>query len=447
MFHTRMSKVFPSPFSLSSSSITRLIPCLLVGILAGCSLGTGASESTPAADSNESSEPAIAELPAELESQPSASGSSESSSEELSAADNMAPVEPSPEANTEANPSSDREEDSTAVSRASANTASAESTMGGDRSWRIISNRGILRVAVDPTIGYTYLRANPGSLTYEGFEWDILQEIAAELDIELEPMYVPWTDQLDALQEDRVDMILGGREVGGFDGEKFAATVPYYFSPQRIVVRDPLSGEIQHLSDLFGRKVGTVADSAGAAILEVFNNDRANALHLVSSSDPAHLFEQLRQGQVDAVVIDQPIAVAEVNGLRAALREDAAVPTSLGGEPDLPSQNNGETVSPGVTTLELDRQGTSSASHSEPGEDPDRLMEGDIELEEPRLSIAEEAIPTDIPLSIVGEPMFPTPLVGVVNVERISIKRAIDGAISQLESNGTITAILEKWEL
>ena len=316
--------------------------------------------------------------------------------------------------------------DSTAGSAADiATPSSEESTNLRERSWRIASNRGILRVGIDPTIGYTYLRTNPDSLTYEGFEWEILQGIAAELEIKLDPVYVPWVDQMEALQDNRVDMIFGGREAIGIDTERFAATAPYYRSPQRIVVRENFSDEIHHLSDLFGRKVGIVADSAGAAILEVFNKDRANALHLISNSDPAHLFEQLRLEQLDAVVIDQPIAVAEVSGLTAA--------------------RGSESPQPSVPDTAL--QDSSSANRAELPGDREQYTEDVVDRDESRPSIPDGGIPEELELSIVGEPMFPTPLVGVVNVEHVSMKQAIDGAISNLERNGTITAILEKWEL
>ncbi|MEL7083381.1 MAG: transporter substrate-binding domain-containing protein [Cyanobacteria bacterium J06597_1] len=350
-----------------------------------------------------------------------------------------------------------------------------------DRAWQLVQNRGRLRVGLDPTIGYTYLRANPERRTVEGFEWDILQAIARELNVEIEPVYIPWDDQLAALESNSVDLVLGGRDALGMDATRFTPTLPYYSSPQRIVVRDDLSDEIQHLSDLFGQKVGTVADSAGAAVVEVFNRDRANALTLRSSPNPSQLFQQLRQLEVDAIVIDQPVAVAEAERVVAIAREEGDLDVDDEARPSIPDEPAVTEASP-PEGLEPEADSVLDASaftENEPSieiepvvaspflsEEPaggdiseadaaiegnsteDELIDPESELEDAATEGAgTEDSDTEVSLYIVGEPMFPTALVGVVKTEHTSIKQAIDEAIATLEQNGTLTTILEKWEL
>ena len=346
----------------------------------------------------------------------------------------------------------------------------------GDRAWRLVQNRGRLRVGIDPTIGYAYLRANPERRTFEGFEWDILQAIAKELNVDIEPIYIPWSNQLAALDSNSVDVILGGRDELGVDETRFIPTLPYYSSPQRIVVREELSGEIQHLSDLFGQKVGTVADSAGAAVVEVFNQERANALTLLSSPNPSRLFEQLRQSEVDAIVIDQPVAVAEAE-LVEAIAPEAGDRVSDDEGSSSASANAAEDSSPDASTPGASTSGANSGHTLDT--DPDLDVTESIKIEpvvssNPRpVEVADEVTgssdaireeepageesvnentttedtASDVNLNIVGEPMFPTPLVGVVKAENASIKQAIDEAIATLEQNGTLTTILENWEL
>ena len=352
---------------------------------------------------------------------------------------------------------------------------------GGDRAWRLVQNRGRLRVGLDPTIGYTYLRANPERRTFEGFEWDILQAIAQELNVDIEPVYIPWNNQLAELDSNSVDIVLGGRDELGVDETRFIPTLPYYSSPQRIVVREELSDEIQHLSDLFGQKVGTVADSAGAAVVEVFNQERANALTLLSSPNPSRLFEQLRQSEVDAVVIDQPVAVAEAELVAAAALEAgdrASDDEGSSSAPHNPAAANADDDSfPDASTSGVSTSGVNSDHALDTGAaldvkesielepvvssrwqavetgDEDTVSADAIRAEEPagEESVNEntttEDVASDVSLHIVGEPMFPTPLVGVVKAENASIKRAIDEAIATLEQNGTLTTILENWEL
>ncbi|MGK7910234.1 MAG: substrate-binding periplasmic protein [Synechococcus sp.] len=331
-----------------------------------------------------------------------------------------------------------------------------------DRAWRLVQNRGRLRVGLDPTIGYAYLRADTERRTFEGFEWDILQAIAQELDIDIEPIYIPWDNQLAALDTNSVDVILGGRDALGVDETRYTPTIPYYSSPQRIVVREEFSTEIQHLSDLFGRKVGTVADSAAAAVVEVFNQERANALTLLSSPNPSQLFEQLRESQVDAVVIDQPVAVAEADIVETislegggstsgddarSVAEGESSINSPSGAGDTATALDADIGLDVIESLTVEPVVSSPSQPEEPMDGEASSEESAQESEETGAEGVDEDTTPDVGLYIVGEPMFPTPLVGVVKTEEASIKQAIDEAIVALEQNGTLTTILEKWDL
>ncbi|MFS8868538.1 ABC transporter substrate-binding protein [Synechococcus sp. H65.1] len=191
-----------------------------------------------------------------------------------------------------------------------------------DSRWAQIRRRGRLRVGLDPSLGPAYLYTDPERQTYAGFEWEILEAIAQTLKVRLEPVYVAWGQQLTALQADEVDLIWGAREGLGLDPQQFLATRPYYLSPQRLVVRDPGPGEapIEALSQLFGRKVGIVVNSTGAALLEAYNERRGNPIRLFATSNPERLFAQLQAGQLDAVLVDQPVAALHLRQAGSRLR-------------------------------------------------------------------------------------------------------------------------------
>lgn len=236
-----------------------------------------------------------------------------------------------------------------------------------DQLWEQRSRQGFLTVGVDPSLGKAYLYVDPESQRYRGFEWDILEAIAQQLEVDLKPVYVPWSQQFEALRREDVDLILGAREALGLPAD-LMATQPYYLSPQRLVVPTNQADPPEHLSQLFGRKVGVVIDSTGAALLETYNRSRGNAIRLFATSDPHRLFAQLQAGQLDAVVLDQPVAV---------------------------------------------------------------------------VALAE----TDYPLAMVGPPLTPMPLVGVVLKDQPSLKQAIDQALITLHQNGSLKRILEEWQL
>ena len=202
-----------------------------------------------------------------------------------------------------------------------------------DRSWQEISRRGYLRVGIDPSLGRAYLYTDPESQAYDGFEWDILQALARQLAVDLDPIYVPWSLQFESLRQGEVDLIWGAREALGLPTD-LTATRPYFLSPQRLVVPvDPQVEAPERLSQLFGLKVGVVIDSTGAALLETYNRSRGNAIRLFATSDPQRLFDQLRSGQLDAVVVDQPVAVVAMAeaGAPLQMRGPALVPIPLVG--------------------------------------------------------------------------------------------------------------------
>ena len=173
--------------------------------------------------------------------------------------------------------------------------------------------------------------------------------------------------------------------------------------------------------------MGIVSNSTGAALLEVFNDNRGNAIRLFASSNPSELFEQLRQRELDAVIIDRPIAVAVISGLGAL--PDKVVPANRNIESSAPEAADSETAD-----AELNENTTDADSPS------DILSVGDA-------NNSESAFAEPSELVIVGEPLYPVPLVGVVRDDGASLKQAVDEAIEQLRESGTLAAIWEKWEL
>ncbi|MDX2270955.1 MAG: ABC transporter substrate-binding protein [Cyanobacteriota bacterium] len=189
-----------------------------------------------------------------------------------------------------------------------------------DRHWQSIQQSGTLRVGLDPSLGATYLYADPANNTYRGFEWDILKAMVEPLGLKLQTVYIPWSQQLQALTDGEVDLVMGAREATGLDPERFLASQPYYRSPQRLVIAANNPESIEDLSNLFGKKVGIVVDSTGAALLETYNQSRGNAIRLFATSNPERLFAQLEAGQLDAVLIDQPVAVAAIQKATPTLK-------------------------------------------------------------------------------------------------------------------------------
>jgi polar amino acid transport system substrate-binding protein len=247
------------------------------------------------------------------------------------------------------------------------NTASV---LADDSSLGIIMRRGHLRVGIDAAIGGPYMFWNAKTQFYDGFELEIIQEIAARLNIEPRPINIPWTTQPENLSSRQVDMLLSAREEGaletGDNKDKFVETTAYYRTAQRLLIRAD-GTQIKSLRDMIGKRVGVVANSGGAAIAETYNKNRGNAIRLFSSRDLDRMVIQLRDRQLDAMIVDEPVAVWQV-------------------------RNNPNFI-------------------------------------------------------IVGEPLIPIRLVAIVNKDDVSLKKAVDKALTEMRQDGKLEQILKRWNL
>jgi len=183
-----------------------------------------------------------------------------------------------------------------------------------DSSLSTVVRRGHIRYGIDASIGGPYLYWNPKTQYYDGFEWDLIKEISRRLKLEAKPINTPWAGQPASLESRQIDLILSIRERGslttGVNKSKFAETVPYYLNSQRILTNK--DSKISTLRDLIGKRVGVVANSGGAAVLETYNSNRGNAIRLFSSRDIERMFAQLRDRQLDAMLLDEPVAIWQV---------------------------------------------------------------------------------------------------------------------------------------
>ncbi len=175
-----------------------------------------------------------------------------------------------------------------------------------DTSLANVTRRGILRVAIDAEIGAPYVFWNPQTKRYDGFEWELAQELSARLRVEARPTPIPWGEQPSSLRSRQVDVILNLREEGSLDAP-FSTSQPYYRTSQRLLIRRG-DAPLNTLRDLIGKRVGVIEASGGAAVLETFNKNRGNAIRLFATRDLNRMLTQLRNRQLDALMLDEPIA-------------------------------------------------------------------------------------------------------------------------------------------
>ncbi len=118
----------------------------------------------------------------------------------------------------------------------------------------------------------------------------------AELKMKCQLQALPYANLLDALQDKRGDVIVGGPPAS----PRFGSTRPYYFSYSQFFVRGGSNFGGVDFKSLAGRRLGFVKGTSQDAFLKK-NFDRAT---LVPFTSEASMFDALRTGGLDLAFAD-----------------------------------------------------------------------------------------------------------------------------------------------
>jgi polar amino acid transport system substrate-binding protein len=174
-----------------------------------------------------------------------------------------------------------------------------------DSSFARVQKAGVLRWGADVVGGIPYVYDDPQHPgEYIGFEMEIARGLAKHLGIELELVVKAWDTLVPELQRGSFDMAMNGIE----DTPERASIVlfsdPYYIYSQQITTRQDTDG-IGSLEDLVGKRVATLSGTAAEDILR-----NTPGIEPVISPEIIYCYSELEAGNVDAVLLDKPIAVA-----------------------------------------------------------------------------------------------------------------------------------------
>ena len=162
-----------------------------------------------------------------------------------------------------------------------------------------LSQPGTLTVGSDIPFGKFEFGKAPD---YKGFDIDLVTAIAADLGLELN------------VQDTAFDTIFTDTAQGKFDMAASAATItperqqtvnfsdPYYEAEQALLVQP--GSDIASVEDLAGKTVGAQDGTTG----EAYVNENANAGEVRGFPNGPAAIDALKAGQVEATVIDQPVA-------------------------------------------------------------------------------------------------------------------------------------------
>ncbi|MBI5067385.1 MAG: ABC transporter permease subunit [Deltaproteobacteria bacterium] len=167
-----------------------------------------------------------------------------------------------------------------------------------------VRQRGELRWGADAFGGAPYVFQDPWDPNHlVGFEVELAEALARALGVKARPASGAWERLLELLARGDFDVALNGIEVADEKRRVCLLSRPYYAAPERLTVRRGDASAPRSLPALAGRTVGTLPGSLAERILT-----RAGATVRTYDGGQDEIYDDLRLGRTDAVLLDEPVA-------------------------------------------------------------------------------------------------------------------------------------------
>ena len=141
----------------------------------------------------------------------------------------------------------------------------------------------------------------------EGFDIDLLNAIAEEAGLEIEYVNVGFDPLLAGIAQCQYDAAISAMTITEERKQKMLFSNPYFEAGQIVTVRIDNS-DISGKDSLGGKTVGAQIGTTGAIIIGDMDD-----VTLKTYDDVGLAFQDLMNGQIDAIVADNPLALEYVN--------------------------------------------------------------------------------------------------------------------------------------
>ncbi len=164
-----------------------------------------------------------------------------------------------------------------------------------------VMKRGVLRVGMDTFLPWAMKDKNG---QFIGFEIDVATRLAEDMGVKVEFVPTKWSGIIPALLTGKFDVIIGGMGILPKRALKVNFTEPYDYSGMAIVASSTLAKNFNSLDDFnapniqIACKLGTTAVAATKKFMP--------KAKLRLFDDEAHAYQELRNGNVHAVVASAP---------------------------------------------------------------------------------------------------------------------------------------------
>jgi polar amino acid transport system substrate-binding protein len=163
------------------------------------------------------------------------------------------------------------------------------------------------RWAGDPEGGAPFVEADPSKPDeLVGFDVEIASLIASKLGRSAQFINITFTSLDQSIARGDAEVALSGIEDTAARRATMAPTIPYYEFREVLSVRTSDAQRFRSLSDLRGRRVGTLGGTTAYELLMAAERDQG--VVPVSYDDDVHPYSDLVMGRLDAVLLDNVIA-------------------------------------------------------------------------------------------------------------------------------------------
>lgn len=167
-----------------------------------------------------------------------------------------------------------------------------------------VRQKGELAWGLDAEGGAPYAFEDPDAPDHLiGFEFELAQAIADKLGVKLKPVQVTWERLPELVLRGDVDFALNGLEETDDKRATLLLTRPYYAGPERLAVRRDVPWRPNALAGLTGHAIGTLPGSLAERLLQ-----RAGAIPKTYDGGQGEIYEDLRIGRTEGVLLDEPAA-------------------------------------------------------------------------------------------------------------------------------------------
>ncbi len=171
------------------------------------------------------------------------------------------------------------------------------------------------RWAGDPEGGAPFVEASPDNPEHlVGFDVEVAALLARGLGRDPRFVFVSFASIDQAVARGDAEIGLSGIEDTPARRSAMSVTLPYYEFREVLAVRDADAARFTSLASLAGHRVGTLGGTIAYEIL--LRAEQTHSLTAVSYDDDVHPYEDLLNGRVDAVLLDNVLAVRRARKMR-----------------------------------------------------------------------------------------------------------------------------------